>query len=128
MTDVLAGCRSAPECELRDLIKTSDVLPEPRWNQPLPGLSRSAGLPPIYPDACLPEARLVIEVNSVEWHRIGPTQEKTEQRHTVYAELGWRVIPVSPYRIRTEPANVLRQIERAYLMGRGVIVGHPVAP
>lgn len=108
MDDILAGCRSAPECELRDLVKTSRVLPEPRWNRPLPGH------PAIRPDACWPEARLVVEVNSVEWHRIGPTQELTEKRQALYAELGWRVIAVSPYRLRTQPADVLRQVERAY--------------
>ncbi|WP_162605424.1 hypothetical protein [Jiangella ureilytica] len=28
--DIDAGCRSAPECELRDLVLTSRILPEPR--------------------------------------------------------------------------------------------------
>lgn len=112
MDDILAGCRSAPECELRDLVRTSRVLPEPRWNQPLPGH------PSIHPDACWPEARLVVEVNSAEWHRIGPRQERTEKRHSRYAELGWRVIPVSPYRIRSQPTEVLRQIEQAYRQQR----------
>ncbi|SDT54615.1 hypothetical protein [Jiangella sp. DSM 45060] len=35
--DVHAGCRSAPECELRDRLRTSLVLDEPLWNRPLPG-------------------------------------------------------------------------------------------
>jgi hypothetical protein len=30
LADVVAGCRSAPECELRDVVKTSRILPEPR--------------------------------------------------------------------------------------------------
>jgi hypothetical protein len=37
VADLVAGCRSAPECELRDLVRTSTTLLEPVWNQPLPG-------------------------------------------------------------------------------------------
>lgn len=115
MDDVVAGCRSAPECELRDLFRKSSVLPEPRWNKRLPGYYPPPGEPMIYPDACLAEARLVIEVNSTQWHKIGLGPEKTDQRHARYAELGWLVIPVSPRRIRSEPDAVLRQIENTYL-------------
>ncbi|MGH3737785.1 MAG: hypothetical protein ACRDT6_19565 [Micromonosporaceae bacterium] len=37
LDDVAAGCRSAPECDLRDLVRAIRVLPEPMWNQQLPG-------------------------------------------------------------------------------------------
>lgn len=111
MLDIVAGCRSAPECELRDLIRLSRILPEPRWNRPLPGY------PAIRPDACWPDARLVVEVNSKEWHRFGTNVERTEQRQARYAELGWRAVSLSPYRIRTEPKLVRAQLERAYLIG-----------
>ncbi len=111
MADVIAGCRSSAECDLRDTIKTSRVLPEPRWNQPLPGYERIA------PDACWPEARLVVEVDSVAWHRYGDQYEETEKRRAVYATLGWRVIPISPFRLRTEPAQVRLEIEQAYQAG-----------
>jgi hypothetical protein len=112
MEDVLAGCRSAPECELRDLVLSSRVLPGPRWNRPLPGYE---GEPRIIPDCCWPEARLVVEVNSTQFHKLGLGPERTEQRMARYAELGWLVIPLSPYRIRTESAAVLRQLEATYL-------------
>lgn len=115
MDDLVAGCRSAPECELRDLIRTSKILPEPRWNRPLPGHKPDRRQDELTPDACLREARLVVEVDSVEWHRIGPRQEQTEKRRARYAELGWLVISVSPHRIRNEPNAVLRDIERTYL-------------
>jgi hypothetical protein len=111
MLDIVAGCRSAPECELRDLIRRSKILPEPRWNRPLPGY------PAIRPDACWPDARLVVEVDSKEWHRFGAGIERTEQRQARYAELGWRAVAVSPYRIRTEPNVVRALLERAYLVG-----------
>jgi hypothetical protein len=117
IADVVAGCRSAPECELRDLIATSLALPEPRWNQPLPNYEPGPGGKMIYPDACWPEARLVIEVNSTQWHKIGDRPERTEQRIALYGELSWTVLPISPQRIRREPAAVLRQIETAYQQG-----------
>jgi hypothetical protein len=66
VADVLAGCRSAPECELRTLVLRSRVLPEPQWNTPLPDL------PDISPDGWWKEARLVLEVDSVEHHGLGP--------------------------------------------------------
>lgn len=115
MADVLAGCRSAPECELRDLVANSRVLPEPRWNKPLPGYRPGRGQDRIIPDCCWPAARLVVEVNSTQWHKLGDGPERTEQRMARYAQLGWLVIPLSPFRIRTEPRAVLNQLETTYL-------------
>jgi very-short-patch-repair endonuclease len=111
MDDIEAGCRSAPECELRDLVRATRGLPEPRWNQPLPG-DRS-----ITPDACWPDARLVVEVDSRAWHGFGDAPERTERRRAHYAEHGWTVIPVSPARLRTEPDAVRDQILAAYRAG-----------
>ncbi|SDU81419.1 hypothetical protein [Jiangella alkaliphila] len=115
MRDIDAGCRSAPECELRDLVRTSRVLPEPRWNQALPGQRG------IYPDACWERARLVAEVDSRSFHGFGDAPERTEQRRARYAALGWRVLPLSPARLRGEPQEVLREIESAYLSGGSVV-------
>ena len=109
MADIIAGCRSAPECELRDVVRGSRILPEPRWNRPLPGARG------IVPDACWPEARLVVEVDSRSFHGFGDAPERTEQRRARYAALGWRVLPVSPARLRSEPDAVLREIEAAFL-------------
>ncbi len=109
--DLEAGCRSAPECELRDLVGRSRILPEPRWNKVLPGGPR------IFPDACWPQARLVVEVNSKEYHRYGEAAEETEQRLAVYAANDWRAIPLSPARLRAETREVRAQIEAAYLAG-----------
>jgi len=113
LSDIVAGCRSAPECELRDLVLRSKYLPEPRWNEPLPDPRGSR----MIPDACWAEARLVIEIDSVEWHRLGDAPEATERRRARYAALGWRVLPVSPRRLREEPAVVLAEIESAYREG-----------
>ncbi|RIQ20216.1 hypothetical protein DY240_18860 [Jiangella rhizosphaerae] len=113
MRDIDAGCRSAPECELRDLVRTSRLLPEPRWNQPLPGHRG------VHPDACWQHARLVVEVDSRSFHGFGDAPARTEERRARYAALGWRVLPVSPARLRGMPAAVLREIEAAYLAGFG---------
>ncbi|NED99951.1 type IV toxin-antitoxin system AbiEi family antitoxin domain-containing protein [Phytoactinopolyspora halotolerans] len=112
LDDLTAGCRSAPECELRDLVRRSTVLIEPRWNALLPGTMHR-----IRPDACWPEARVVVEIDSAEWHRFGDSVERTERRRALYASLGWTVVPVSPRRLREEPDAVLREIEAAVAAG-----------
>jgi hypothetical protein len=109
--DVLAGCHSAPECELRDLVRSSRVLPEPHWNTPLPGV------PGVVPDGWWKEARLVVEVDSTEHHAFGTAPERTQRRTSKAVAAGWRVMPISPRRIRTDPASLLREIETAYLAG-----------
>lgn len=114
LADADAGCRSAPECELRDLVRTSSVLPEPLWNAPLPGLRH------VIPDGCLAAARLLLEVESIEWHRFGDAPERTEQRRALLASHGWTVYPVSPRRLRADPQVVLQEIEEAYLAGLAV--------
>ena len=111
--DVRAGCRSAPECDLRDLVRSCRSLPEPRWNRPLPDD------PTLIPDACWPEAKLVVEVDSVEWHQFGNAPDTTARRHARYAALGWRVFPVSPYRLRHDAAQVRRELMAAYRSGLG---------
>ncbi len=109
VADVQAGCRSAPECELNDLLAGSPVLPEPRRNTPLPDV---AG---VVPDFWWVEARLIVEVDSREFHQLGTAPEATQRRHARLAASGWVVLPISPRRIRDDPAGVLRDIEAAYL-------------
>lgn len=108
---IVAGARSAPECELAELVGTSTILPPPRLNQPLPDV------PGVIPDAHWSEARLVVEIDSMEWHRFGSAPERTEQRRARLAAAGWLVIPVSPRRLRAGPAEVLAEIEAAYVRG-----------
>lgn len=115
LADIEAGCRSAPECELRDLVRRSSVLPEPWWNRALPGVRG------IVPDACWHERRLIVEVDSRSFHGFGDAPERTEHRRARLAALGWVVLPVSPARLRSDPAGVLAQIEAAYLAGHGAL-------
>ena len=68
-------------------------------------------------DACWPEAWLVVEVDSRSWHGFGDAPERTERRRALLAELGWRVLPIAPARIRREPEAALMEIEAAYVAG-----------
>lgn len=109
--DALLGSRSAPECELHDILARSRLLPAPQRNVALPDV---AG---IVPDAWWLEARLIVEVDSVEHHQLGLGPEYTQRRHAALAAAGWVVLPISPRRIREDPQGVLREIEAAYLAG-----------
>jgi hypothetical protein len=111
LEDTVAGCRSAPECELRDVIGDSRHVTEPLWNLPLPDA------PDIVPDACWPATRLIVEIDSIEWHGFGDAPERTERRRARLAALGWTVLPVSPRWLRADPAGVRQTLDDAYLAG-----------
>lgn len=114
LDDLVVGCRSAPECELRDLLATSSALGEPLWNAPL---SHGRGQV-LVPDAAWPDARVVVEIDSAEWHRFGDRVEATERRRARYAALGWIVVPISPRRLRDDSQGVLGEIQAAVAAGR----------
>jgi very-short-patch-repair endonuclease len=69
----------------------------------------------LVPDGYYRAVRLALEVDSAEHHAFGDGPELTEQRRAKYAALGWRVVSISPRRIRQEPKAVLAEIEAAYL-------------
>lgn len=107
LEDVRAGCWSAPESELRDLIAQGTFPEEPIWNQPLPDA------PDLVPDLQFRQARLAIEVDSMQWHFFGDAVERTESKRARYAQLGWRCLPVLPRRIYTDGRALLAEIETA---------------
>jgi len=112
--DLVAGCRPAPECDLRDLVRSSLVLGEPLWNRPLPGVIGE----PLTPDAHWDDADVVVEIDSAEWHRFGDSVEATEQRRARYAALGKVVLSIAPRRLREEPGGVLSEMEAAVIRRR----------
>lgn len=69
------------------------------------------------PDACLEEAGLVLEIDSIEWHQLGDGPDRTERKRARYAALGWTVVPIVPSRVREEPEAVLAEIEAAAIAG-----------
>ncbi|GAC1330132.1 MAG: hypothetical protein NVSMB13_18070 [Mycobacteriales bacterium] len=84
------------------------------------------------PDAWWPEAALVAEVDSREWHLSPADWERTMRRHNRVQAAGLSVLHVSPGRLRHEPAVVLAELRAAYAQGLrvgpapGVIQGEPL--
>lgn len=111
LADLRAGCRSAPECELRDLLLTSTVICDVEFNAKV----EVDGLVVGVPDALVRRLRLAFEVDSEEHHAIGEDQERTMRRRVGFAARQWMVVSFSPRRIRAEPAAVLRDAESVYL-------------
>jgi hypothetical protein len=114
-----AGSASAPEAEALELVSTSLVLPPPLVNH---ALLLGDGHH-VVADLCWPQARLVVEIDSVEHHGFGPDAERTSRRRAALVANGWAVISVSPARFMTDPAGVLRDVEAAYLAGIGQSAG-----
>jgi hypothetical protein len=108
-----AGSASAPEADALELLSVSLVLPPPLVNHRLflgDGFVAEA-------DLCWPQARLIVEIDSVEHHGFGPDAERTSRRRAALVAGGWTVLSISPARLRLDPAGVLRDIEAAYLAG-----------
>ncbi len=111
LADVSAGCWSAPECETLDLVRSSHILPLPHVNTPLPDLED------VTPDGWWLEARLAYEIDSAEHHRYGLSPERTQRRQSRMASAGWRVMPISPSRLRHDQQALRTEMETAYLKG-----------
>jgi hypothetical protein len=113
--DVDRGIRSAPEGDLMDLIKRSG-LPQPVYN------------PRLYlgrvflakPDAWWEAFGVAVEVDSREHHFGEADWESTMQRHTRMTAAGIRVLHFTPWRIRTEPDEVIAVIRETLLTGSPV--------
>lgn len=105
-----AGAASAPEVDLAEIVCTSSLLSFMQVNHPVEVDGRRFVL-----DGCWPEARLAVEVDSVEHHGFGPDAERTSRRRNALVAAGWTVLSVSPARLRDDPKGVLAEIESAYL-------------
>jgi very-short-patch-repair endonuclease len=107
LDELAAGCRSAPEIELRDLLRRRPrLLAGALFNHPV-----TVGTRRYLADVCWPSARVIVEVDSVRHHGFGEAAEWTARRRAELVTAGWRVLSVSPGRIRSEPDAVLAQIE-----------------
>lgn len=107
LAEIADGARSAPEAQLRQIAKRSEVLPEVKWNPKMP-----QGLPT--PDGYIEEAELALEVDSREFHLAPDDWERTLEHHNRLAAAGILVLHFTPRQIRDEPGRVRRQIEDAY--------------
>jgi hypothetical protein len=113
VAEVTDGIRSAPEAELRELVKIAD-LPMPLFN---PRLYVPNGVFLGCPDAWWAQAGLAAEVDSREWHMNPQDWERTLSRHARFGEQGIVTLHFTPRQLRTESATVIAQLKNAYHAG-----------
>lgn len=113
LAEVGAGVRSVPEGDLRLLLARSG-LPTPLFNSKLYVGSQLLAVP----DVWWPQAGVVVEVDSREWHFTSDGWERTMRRHARLTAAGLLVLHFSPRQIRTEPAEVVAAIAAALRQGR----------
>lgn len=111
IAELSAGVGSAPEAELRKLLRASHILPVVQWN---PSLSSPDGNRLPTPDSWIPDVCIAIEVDSHEFHLSPDQWEQDMQRHNVLARHRILVLHFTPGHIRRNAAQVLRTVEAAY--------------
>jgi hypothetical protein len=113
--DAEAGAWSVPEVDLATLVRGSRLLP-PMWLNP--DLTASDGTTLPRPDGWFDDVALALLVHSRRHHADGDEWDHTVHSDGVFPEYGVIAVPVTPRRIRSDPAGVLRRIERAYAAAR----------
>jgi hypothetical protein len=113
LAEVAVGVRSAPEAELRVLIRKAG-LAMPMFN---PCLYLLDGTFIAQPDAWWPEAGIAIEVDSKQWHFREAHWQHTMDRHTDLGQYSIVTLHFTPHKIRTEPTTVMTQMKNAYNSG-----------
>lgn len=113
IAEVTAGVRSAPEAELRDLIRKAG-LPMPLFN---PRLYLPNGRFLACPDAWWPEAGVAIEIDSQQWHLAPDDWERTMDRHSHLGQYGIVTLHVTPHQLRNNPETIARKAANAYKAG-----------
>jgi len=112
LAEVAEGIRSTAEADLRGLIRVNR-LPMPMYNPSLYENDAFLG----QPDAWWPDAGVVAEVDSREWHLSPEDWDRTRRRHDRMAAAGIILLHFSPNQIRREPAEVVRMIKQALKRG-----------
>ncbi len=112
LAEVTAGIRSAAEGDFRDLLVRAK-LPMPIFNARLYDGDTLIAVA----DAWWPEAGVVVEVDSREWHMSPEDWEHTLRRSTRMSAHGIIVLHVTPRQIRTQAASVAADIRSALSTG-----------
>ncbi|MGO8956104.1 MAG: hypothetical protein ACLQFR_01820 [Streptosporangiaceae bacterium] len=115
LAEVIDGIRSVPEGDFRVLIQKSG-LPLPIFNPQLFLNGEFLATP----DAWWPDAGVIVEIDSREWHFSAEDWEKTLRRHARVSATGIIVLHITPRQLRTEPDRVLRDLANALRAGRPV--------
>ncbi len=113
LAEVADGIRSVAEGDLRDLI-LAHGLPPPLFNARLYSGQDFLAMA----DAWWPDAGVVVEVDSRQWHLSPEDHERTLRHGTRMSALGINVLRFTPSRIRTEGAVVAAEIRSALETGR----------
>jgi very-short-patch-repair endonuclease len=113
VAEARAGVRSSAEADLKILLKRAR-LPEPMFNARL----YIGGELLAVADAWWPDAGVVAEVDSREWHLLPAHWERTQRRHAAMSAHGILVLHFPPSQIRNEPAAVVAAIRSALKAGR----------
>jgi hypothetical protein len=112
LDEVTDGVRSAPEAQLREIVRTTSVLPGVLWNPALVTL-RGERLPT--PDGWIDDAGIAIEVDSRAHHAMPDQWAKTLHRHNVLTRHGALVLHFTPATIYAAPEAIRRTIVESYL-------------
>jgi very-short-patch-repair endonuclease len=110
LAEVSDGIHSVAEAKLRILIRASS-LPEPIWNA---DLFDKSGNWIARPDAIWPDAGLIVEVESREWHLTPDTWAATMKRTNRLTRVGYAVQQFPPSRIDREPDQVIAELAEAH--------------
>jgi len=115
LADVAGGIRSAAEGDLRDLLARSG-LAMPLFN---PSLYDHGGTFIARPDAWWPRLGIAVEVDSREWHTSPEDHARTLARGRRMAKYQIVVLRFTPRQIRSQPAEVIKDIKAALDGARG---------
>jgi hypothetical protein len=113
LTEVQDGIRSAPEGDLRNLLRRGQI-PMPIFNARLyDGTTLIA-----VADAWWPDAGVAAEVDSREYHYSAEDWQQTMRRHDQLVARGVLLLHFTPGQIRTQPGEATTQIRAALTAGR----------
>ena len=113
LAEIRAGIRSAPEGDLRLLIKRERIA-MPVFNARLYDGTRLVAVA----DAWWEEAGVAAEVDSREYHFSAEDWQQTMRRHDRLVAHGVLLLHFTPQQIRTAPGEVAAQIRAALAAGR----------
>jgi very-short-patch-repair endonuclease len=113
LAEVADGVRSVAEAKLYRLL-VRRRFPAATWN---PDLFDGSGSWLAAPDAIWPEAGLIVEVESREWHLSPESWAATMRRTNRLSRLGYAVQQLPPSRIVAEPEAVVAELRAAYAAG-----------
>jgi hypothetical protein len=105
------GSWSLPEHELLALTSTSAALPEAMMNPVLVDPSRRRLTTP---DLWYDDVAMAVMVHSRRYHSTAAQWDETVEQDGDLVAVGIVVVGVTPHRLRTDPAAVLRRVEAAY--------------